>query len=62
MNKYNLSPKPQMINKNLWYYEEDKGLLFVHRIINDLGRTIITDQFAIPWRKILTSVTRYQKK
>jgi len=59
--KKNLSRNPQNITPNFWYYEEPEGLMIVHRIENNEGEYIRTDQILIPWREILNSVKRYIK-
>jgi hypothetical protein len=58
MAKSELSLEPQNITSELWYYEQKKGILIVHRITNK-DRYIRTDQILIPWKKILASVDRY---
>ena len=47
------------INDNLWYYEERKGIIVVHRVRDEHTKEYLqTDQFVIPWKKLLESVGR----
>ena len=50
--------KPMTINEHLWYYEEKKGINIVYEILDEKGKYIRTDQFMIPWKKLLESVNR----
>ena len=59
--KKDLSRKPQNINSLFWYYEEPGGLTMVHKIEDNEGKYLRTDQFIISWQKILASVNRLKK-
>jgi len=53
---------PMLIDKNNWYYEEVKGISFVHEVYRD-GEFLQTDFILIPWKSLLESVRRkYRKK
>jgi hypothetical protein len=52
----------EMSDTTVWFYEEKGGLLIVHEIRDvQNGAYIRTDQFTIPWRKVLASVARYER-
>ena len=53
-----LKDKPITIDYENWYYEEEKGVCFVHEVRNKNGEHIRTDQFVVPWKKLLESVHR----
>lgn len=57
------SRRPQNINKYIWYYEENGGLLVVvsSEAIRD-ERSTDSVQFRIPWRKLKTSLRRHVGK
>ena len=57
--KNRLRLNPQEVNENLWYYEDNKGLTFVHAVLRDGGEHFRTDQILVPWKMILASVDRY---
>ena len=45
------------IDKHNWYYEETKGISFVHEVyFND--EYLRADIILIPWKKLLESVSR----
>lgn len=47
------------ISEHLWYYEEKKGITIVYEIHDrETGKYMRTDQFMIPWKKLLESVNR----
>lgn len=48
---------PININKDNWYYEEEKAVCFVHQVYIG-GEYIQTDQINISWKKLLESVKR----
>lgn len=50
-----------LINEHLWYYEVKKGINIVYEILDGNGNFIRTDQFMIPWKKLLESVNRKYK-
>ncbi len=50
------------IDKNNWYYEEKKGICVVHQVCDKSGTVIRTDQFYIPWKRLLESVRRKYPK
>lgn len=55
--------KPVMISKFVWYSEEPKGLRIVHEIYSNDGQSYIrTDQFVIPWAKIMDSVASQEPR
>ena len=50
---------PMNVSEHLWYYEEKKGITIVYEIYDrKTGGYIRTDQFMIPWKKLLESVNR----
>lgn len=51
--------EPQTIDRNTWFYEEPRGLLVVHEARDADGGYLRTDQFVIPWRKVVASVRRH---
>jgi hypothetical protein len=57
MKKENKSLAPQNIDEHNWYYEEKKGIVIVHEVM-EKARYIRTDQFVIPWAKLRKSVKR----
>ncbi len=54
--------EPVNINDHLWYYEEKKGITVVYEILDKNENYIRTDQFMIPWKKLLESVNRKYRK
>jgi len=54
MNK--LKKEPINIDNDTWYYEEPKGICVVRRVRNSEGIPITTEQFYLPWKKLLQSV------
>ena len=54
-----LSPKPQDIDDQNWYYEEDQGIILIHRVTPN-GVFLQTDSIVIPWRMIAASLLRKQ--
>lgn len=55
-----LSLEPQNVTKELWYYEEARGINIVHEIKSS-GHYIRTDQILIPWSKIRRSLKNKDK-
>ena len=53
-----LRDKPMTIDNDNWYYEENKGVCIVHRVEDSSGNYLRTDQFYIPWKKLLESIRR----
>ena len=53
-----LSRQPQAINERNWYYEEYSGIMIVHEVVDKNGNYVQTDQFKIPWKKLLVSCER----
>ena len=53
-----LRDDPTSISEHLWYYEEKKGITIVYEILDKNGKYMRTDQFMIPWKKLLESVNR----
>jgi len=53
-----LRQKPIDVNENCWYYEEKAGVCIVYQIYDSKGNYVRTDQFYIPWKKLLESVKR----
>ena len=49
---------PMNVSEHLWYYEEKKGINIVYEILDENGKYMRTDQFMIPWKKLLESVNR----
>jgi len=49
-----LRDKPIHINGHNWYYEEKKGVCFVHETYEGEG----TSTTYIPWKRLLESVMR----
>jgi hypothetical protein len=56
--KYSLNPV--QVDSSTWFYEEPKGLLIVRQCRNLDGEYIQTEQFTIPWRKLISSVDRHK--
>ncbi len=57
-----LTLKPQNIDKHNWYYEEEKGLCFVHEVCDKAGVPIRdADQFWVPKRKLAMLMRSVQK-
>lgn len=57
-----MTGKPQMINEKAWFYDGKAGLLVVTEAKDRVtGAHIQTDQFVIPWGKILASGRRCGK-
>ncbi len=55
--------EPVDIDEHSWYYEEARGINVVHEIKENNGAYYRTDQFLIPWKRLLESVKRkYDKK
>ena len=53
-----LKNSPINVDDDNWYYEEKKGICVVHRARDEQGNHLQTDQFYIPWKRILESVKR----
>lgn len=53
---------PMNIDEDNWYYEEKKGICVVHRVVDEDGGYRRTDQFYIPWKRLLESVRRKYEK
>lgn len=53
-----LRNKPMLIDDDNWYYEEKEGICVIHQVKDKHGGYLKTDQFYIPWKKILESVKR----
>jgi len=49
--------KPMLVDKFNWYYEEVKGISFVHEVYQG-DELLQTDIIFIPWKKLLESVRR----
>jgi hypothetical protein len=49
-----LSNEPQNINKNVWYYEEGKGIIVY---IRD-SQTGVVQNTTIPWRMLKSTMMR----
>ncbi len=50
---------PIKIDDNNWYYEEKRGVCFMHRVCKEhTGEYLQTDQIIIPWKRLLESVNR----
>lgn len=49
------------VDKFNWYYEEVKGISFVHEVYRK-GEFLQTDIILIPWKKLLESVRRKYEK
>lgn len=52
-----LKEKSRSIDKYNWYYEEPKGISFVHEVYRH-GTYLQTDIVLIPWKKLLESTRR----
>lgn len=53
---------PMPIDEYNWYYEEKKGVSFVHEVYGwDNGKYLQTDIIFIPWKRLLESVRRKYK-
>jgi hypothetical protein len=48
---------PMKIDACNWYYEEVRGISFVHEVYRE-GEFLQTDIILIPWKKLLESVRR----
>jgi len=46
------------VDKFNWYYEELRGISFVHEVYNKDGEFLQTDIVLIPWKRLLESVRR----
>lgn len=57
-----LRDKPIEIDDDNWYYEEKKGICIVHQVRDRTKIHKQTDQFYIPWPKLLNSVKRKYPK
>jgi len=53
-----LRDKPIEIDDDNWYYEERQGVCVVHRVKDHDDQYLKTDQFYIPWKRLLESVKR----
>lgn len=60
MPRHSLTPKT--IDPNTWFYDDAKGILVVHEVRYPNGALIKTDQFIIPWRKVMSAVNRHCTK
>jgi hypothetical protein len=49
---------PIHIDKHNWYYEEAKGIWFVHEVHDKEGNYIQTDHYVISWKILLESIKR----
>jgi len=56
-----MSLSPQLINEDIWYYEEKKGLHFVVWNEQVPGHTRTHQQFDVPWRSVVNTMNRYRK-
>jgi hypothetical protein len=54
MNRKMLSNDPQNVNKNVWYYETDKG---INVYIRDSQTRVVQDTI-IPWRMLKSTMMR----
>ena len=54
MSRKMLSNEPQNINKNVWYYEEGKGIIVY---IRD-SQTGVVQNTTIPWRMLKSTMMR----
>ncbi|MBE3137690.1 MAG: hypothetical protein IMZ43_09935 [Thermoplasmata archaeon] len=57
--KKRLDPMP--VDAFNWYYEEEKGISFVHEVYRK-GEFLQTDFIFIPWKRLLESVRRKYEK
>ena len=53
-----LREESMRIDRHNWYYEEQRGCCFVHEVKDKNGNYVQTDQFFVPWKKLLESVNR----
>ena len=53
--------EPMKIDDDNWYYEEKKGICVVHQVKDGKREYLKTDQFYIPWKRLLESVKRKYK-
>ena len=53
--------EPMNIDSETWYYEEKKGICVV-REVWIAGKLATTEQFYIPWKRLLESVKRKYPK
>jgi len=53
----NIREKPMNVDAFNWYYEEEKGISFVHEVYRE-GEYLQTDTIFIPWKRLLESVKR----
>jgi len=58
MNYKPFKDKPISIDKNTWYYEEVKGVCVVREVRDKEDNLIQTEQFYIPWKRLLESLGR----
>ena len=57
-----LSLRPHNIDKHNWYYEEERGLCFVHEVCDKKGKRIRdADTFYVPKRKLAMLLRSIQK-
>ena len=52
------SDKPQNINQETWYYENEKSITIVHECRNSDGEYKHTSQFNIPLGRLKKSIKR----
>lgn len=55
---------PMNVDKYNWYYEEVKGISFVHEVYlqGDKSKFLQTDTIFIPWKRLRESVRRKYEK
>ena len=51
-----LKKEPINIDKHTWYYEENKGICVVREVLDKDGNYIQTEQFYLPWKKLMQSI------
>lgn len=56
MARKDLSLNPQIVNENVWYYEENDGIRIFHQTKEE------TYYFTVPWRKLRNSLKRKDKR
>ena len=57
-----LDRKPRDVDSDNWVYDDNKGVLLVHRCRKKNGSYIQTDQVTIPWRTIRAALKRKDTK
>lgn len=48
----------QAIDKHTWYYENDRSITVIHHTCDNQGAYLATDQFRIPYSKLIKSMNR----